>query len=90
MVFIRYPRPPRIPGFTPEQQRVFEEFIGAFITELEGRDKSALFGPANKDTYFISNVSIQRNFDVSAATLADTKAVLGTLFYDLKRSGRLA
>lgn len=90
MPYVRYPKPPRIPEFNPEQQRVFEEFVGAFITELETRDKETNFGTANREPYILTTVSIQRSFDVSSATTAQIAAVLGTLLYDLKRSGRLA
>lgn len=89
-VFVRYPHFPRVPGLTPTAQRVLEEWGGAMIAELELRDKSANFGPANASPYILANVSILRNFDAGSATLAEVRAVLGTLLYDLQSSGRIA
>lgn len=90
MAFLRYPKFPRLPGMTGEQQRVLEEWAGALIGELELRDQQANFGPANKDPYQLTTVSIQRTYDVSSATTATTAAVLGTLLYDLTTAGRLS
>jgi hypothetical protein len=64
-----------------------EGWANALVAALEKR-LSALELPA-KTGYQISNLTPQRTLDAAAGTLADVRAVLGTLITDNKTSGDL-
>lgn len=57
------------------------------LTEALDRELTDLRRAAGKAKYDPTNVTTSRAFDASAATLAQTRDVLGTLIVDLKGRG---
>jgi hypothetical protein len=77
--FVRYPGAPR--SATPEMQGAWSQLI----RNLELRDNQS----ASQEPYVISNVSVNRTYDVSAGQISVSVVAnaLGTLLQDLKLKG---
>ena len=61
--------------------------LHAYLANLTDalRDWARLVGAQTGAKYAITNLTTNRSLDVSAATLAQTRQVLGTLVSDLKK-----
>ena len=77
---VRYPSPPNI-----EDDRL-RRWADDLIRALEAQQRSNPDMPVNSVNYQLTNVSILRNFDVSAGATTVEK-VLATLLQDLQRGG---
>ena len=83
-----YPSLPELVSLSPTDLDLLRNWWGNFVNELHKRDSGSFVGAANgRPFYNLTTVSINRDFDVSAATLAQTKVFLGTLATDLKNKG---
>lgn len=83
-----YPDLPQLKSINKDDLDTLKAWWGAFVNELHKRDSASFVGAANgRPFYNLTTVSINRDFDVSAATLAQTKVFLGTLASDLKNKG---
>jgi hypothetical protein len=81
--FIRYPGAPRTE--TPEMQMAWSQLI----RNLELRDNQSNIDAASQEPYVISNVSVNRTYDVSVGQISVSAVAnaLGTLLQDLKLKG---
>ena len=81
--FVRYPGAPR--NATPEMQGAWSQLI----RNLELRDNQSNIEAASQEPYVISNVSVNRTYDVSAGQISVSVVAnaLGTLLQDLKLKG---
>lgn len=78
-------RLPRLTGTDPASiMRTWDDLCRTVENEL-----GALRAPAGQTGYTITNPSSLRALDVSAATLAQVRQVVGTMVADLKAKGQL-
>ncbi len=79
MGIVRYPNPPEATDEALRRQ------WGELIRLLEIRDAKQY--ALNESPYVVTNVSIQRNYDSTTASIGNTMTVLATLIQDLKNKG---
>tara|TARA_R110000782_G_scaffold62919_1_gene129107 strand:- start:103 stop:390 length:288 start_codon:yes stop_codon:yes gene_type:complete len=81
--FVRYPGAPR--SATPEMTAAWAQLI----RNLELRDNQSSIEAASQEPYVISNVSVNRTYDVSVGQISVSVVAnaLGTLLQDLKLKG---
>lgn len=83
-----YPEFPALSALSKEDQARIASWWAAFMNEIYKRDAAVIAGAANgKPFWSLSHVSVNRTYDVSGATLAQTANALGTLLSDLKNKG---
>lgn len=71
-------------GGDPALMRAWDELCRTLETEL-----GALRAPAGQTGYTVTNASDSRSLDVSAATLGQLRAVVGTMIADLQKKGQV-
>jgi len=81
--FVRYPSAPNTS--TPEMKAAWSQLI----RNLEQRDNQSNIQAASQQPYVLSNVSVNRTYDVSAGQISVSVVAnaLGTLLQDLKLKG---
>lgn len=81
--FVRYPSAPLTS--TPEMKAAWSQLV----RNLEQRDNQSNIQAASKEPYVLSNVSVNRTYDVSAGQISVSVVAnaLGTLLQDLKLKG---
>jgi|TARA_R110000751_G_scaffold83262_1_gene167190 uncharacterized protein YfaP (DUF2135 family) len=84
LTFVRYPGPP-VNSSQTEMASVWSQLIRT----LEMRDSMSNLAGASQEPYIVSNVSVNRTYDVSAGQISVSVVAnaLGTLLQDLKLKG---